>query len=91
MLDVWVTSTYPWMKKESWWYYKGAGGGVSEYMAMPDVFSDSLQALHRPVDTGPMTMFTNATTPLLWMKRIKKYCRLEMIPFGLIDKHGDCS
>lgn len=31
---------------DSWWYYKGTGGGVSEWRALPDVFPDGLVSVH---------------------------------------------
>jgi hypothetical protein len=42
------------LQLDSWWYYKGIGGGVSEYTAMPTVFPDGLQVLHRRVENIPM-------------------------------------
>jgi hypothetical protein len=42
------------LQLDSWWYYKGIGGGVSEYTAMPSVFPDGLQVLHRRVENIPM-------------------------------------
>ena len=38
---------------DSWWYFKGIGGGVTQYTAMPNVFPDGLPALHRKVENIP--------------------------------------
>ena len=32
---------------DSWWYFKGSNGGVSDWAARPDVFPGGLQALHQ--------------------------------------------
>jgi hypothetical protein len=39
---------------DSWWYYKGTGGGVSQYTAMPNIFPDGLQGLHRRLENIPL-------------------------------------
>jgi hypothetical protein len=39
---------------DSWWYYKGIGGGVSQWRALPDVFPDGLTVLHRRLENIPL-------------------------------------
>lgn len=41
---------YHYIELDSWWYYKGDGGGVKEWRAMPDVFPDGLPGLHRRLE-----------------------------------------
>jgi hypothetical protein len=45
---------FHYIQLDSWWYYKGIGGGVSQYTAMPDVFPDGLQVLHRRLENIPL-------------------------------------
>ncbi len=37
---------YKYVLLDSWWYYKGKNGGVSDWMAMPDVFPNGIEALY---------------------------------------------
>ena len=41
---------FHWIQLDSWWYYKVIGGGVSQWTARPDVFSDGLRTVHRRLD-----------------------------------------
>ena len=43
---------YRHMLLDSWWYYKGAAGGVKNWTARPDVFPSGLQALHANLTYG---------------------------------------
>jgi hypothetical protein len=45
-----ISLPFHYIQFDSWWYYKGNGGGVSEWTARPDVFPDGLQALHRRLE-----------------------------------------
>jgi hypothetical protein len=45
---------YHYIEFDSWWYYKGTGGGVSEWRAMPDVFPDGLATVHRRLENIPL-------------------------------------
>jgi hypothetical protein len=49
MLDVLQKIPLPfhYLQIDSWWYYKGIGGGVSEWVSRPDIFPDGLPALDR--------------------------------------------
>ena len=44
---------FQYIQLDSWWYYKGAGDGVKEWRARPDVFPDGLAALHRRLPNTP--------------------------------------
>ena len=48
MIDVLKNIPLPfhYVQIDSWWYYKGIGNGVSEWVARPDIFPDGLPALH---------------------------------------------
>ncbi len=39
---------------DSWWYYKGIGNGVSEWVARPDIFPDGLPALDHKLGNIPI-------------------------------------
>ncbi|UJR07070.1 hypothetical protein I4U23_011358 [Adineta vaga] len=39
---------------DSWWYYKGQGDGVSQWIARPDIFPDGLINLHRRLENLPL-------------------------------------
>ena len=45
---------FHYLQIDSWWYYKGIGGGVSEWVARPDVFPDGLPALDRKLQNLPI-------------------------------------
>ncbi|XP_078674668.1 uncharacterized protein LOC144912809 [Branchiostoma floridae x Branchiostoma belcheri] len=40
---------YRYLQLDSWWYYKGAGGGVKTWDARPDVFPSGLRALYEKI------------------------------------------
>lgn len=42
------------MQFDSWWYYKGIAGGVTEWTAMPDVFPDGLPAVYNRLNRIPI-------------------------------------
>jgi hypothetical protein len=56
MIDVsqQIKLPFHYIELDSWWYYKGLGGGVSEWRALPDVFPDGLQVLHRRLNNIPL-------------------------------------
>jgi hypothetical protein len=37
---------FHYLQIDSWWYYKGIGDGVFEWVSRPDIFPDGLSALH---------------------------------------------
>lgn len=37
---------YKYILLDSWWYYKGENGGVSDWTAMPDIFPNGIEALY---------------------------------------------
>ena len=37
---------YSYVLLDSWWYYKGVGGGVKNWTAMPAVFPDGMAGLY---------------------------------------------
>ncbi|CAF3719866.1 unnamed protein product [Adineta steineri] len=45
---------FHYIQLDSWWYYKGIGGGVTQYTPMPNIFPDGLQALHRRLQNIPL-------------------------------------
>ena len=45
---------YHYMEFDSWWYYKGDGGGVSQWKSRPDVFPDGLAVLDRRLQNLPL-------------------------------------
>jgi hypothetical protein len=45
---------FHYIQLDSWWYYKGIGGGVTNWTALPDIFPDGLQALHRRLENIPI-------------------------------------
>jgi hypothetical protein len=45
---------FHYIQLDSWWYHKGIGGGVAQYTALPDVFPDGLQTLHRRLENIPL-------------------------------------
>jgi hypothetical protein len=49
-----ISLPFHYIQLDSWWYYKGIGGGVSQYTAMPTIFPDGLQVLHRRLDNIPL-------------------------------------
>ncbi|CAF1513373.1 unnamed protein product, partial [Adineta ricciae] len=55
IIDVYQQIHLPfhYLQLDSWWYYKGIGGGVTQYTPMPTIFPDGLQALHRRVENIP--------------------------------------
>ncbi|CAF1399023.1 unnamed protein product [Adineta ricciae] len=42
------------LQLDSWWYFKGAGDGVSKWIARPDIFPDGLVNLHRRLENIPL-------------------------------------
>jgi hypothetical protein len=44
---------FHYIELDSWWYYKGTGGGVSQWRALPDVFPEGLPVLHRRLENIP--------------------------------------
>ena len=48
---------YSYVLLDSWWYYKGSGGGVTTWDARPDIFPDGLGGLYRK--TGWKQMLHN--------------------------------
>jgi hypothetical protein len=44
---------YHYMEISAWFYYKGVAGGVSNWSARPDVFSDGIAELHRRLNYTP--------------------------------------
>ena len=49
MLDAFrqISLPFQYLQIDSWWYYKGIGDGVSEWVARPDIFPNGLPALDR--------------------------------------------
>ncbi|UJR38301.1 hypothetical protein I4U23_030971 [Adineta vaga] len=45
---------FHYIQLDSWWYFKGIGGGVSQWTARPDVFPDGLVSLHRRLENIPL-------------------------------------
>jgi hypothetical protein len=45
---------FHYLQIDSWWYYKGIGGGVSEWVSRPDVFPDGLPAVDRKLENIPI-------------------------------------
>jgi hypothetical protein len=56
MLDVLQNISLPfhYLQIDSWWYYKGIGDGVSEWVARPDIFPNGLPAFHRKTENIPL-------------------------------------
>ena len=48
---------YSYVLLDSWWYYKGKGGGIATWDARPDVFPDGLAGLYQK--TGWKQMLHN--------------------------------
>ncbi|UJR11990.1 hypothetical protein I4U23_016168 [Adineta vaga] len=55
MLDVIHNISLPlhYLQIDSWWYYKGIDGGVSEWIARPDIFPHGLPEFHRKSENIP--------------------------------------
>jgi hypothetical protein len=49
-----ISLPFHYIQFDSWWYYKGAGGGVSEWTALPNIFPDGLQTVHRRLENIPL-------------------------------------
>jgi hypothetical protein len=49
-----ISLPFHYLQIDSWWYYKGIGGGVSNWTARPDVFPDGLVALDRKLENIPI-------------------------------------
>jgi len=45
---------FHYIQLDSWWYFKGINGGVSQWTARPDVFPDGLAILHRRLENIPL-------------------------------------
>jgi hypothetical protein len=45
---------FHYIQLDSWWYFKGLKGGVSQWTALPDIFPDGLIALHRRLENIPL-------------------------------------
>jgi len=45
---------FRYLQIDSWWYYKGIGDGVTEWVARPDIFPDGLPALDRKLENLPI-------------------------------------
>lgn len=48
-----LTLPFRYIQLDSWWYYKGLKGGVSEWQSRPDIFPDGLPSLYRQVENTP--------------------------------------
>jgi hypothetical protein len=49
-----ISLPFHYLQIDSWWYYKGIGGGVSEWIARPNIFPDDLSALDRKQKNIPI-------------------------------------
>jgi hypothetical protein len=49
-----ISLPFHYLQIDSWWYYKGIGGGVSEWVARPDIFPDGLPSLDRKLENIPI-------------------------------------
>ncbi|CAF3961313.1 unnamed protein product [Rotaria sordida] len=49
-----ISLPFRYIQIDSWWYYKGIGGGVSEWSSRPDIFPDGLPAVHRQMKYIPL-------------------------------------
>jgi hypothetical protein len=49
-----ISLPFHYLQIDSWWYYKGIGGGVTQWTSMPDVFPDGLPALDRKLESIPI-------------------------------------
>jgi hypothetical protein len=56
MLDVRRNISLPfhYIEIDSWWYHKGIGDGVSEWVARQDIFPDGLPAFYRKLENTPI-------------------------------------
>jgi hypothetical protein len=56
MFDVIHNISLPihYLQIDSWWYYKGIGGGVSNWTARSDIFPNGLPAFHRKTENIPL-------------------------------------
>ena len=53
-VDHQIPLPFHYIQLDSWWYYKGIKGGVSQWTARPDVFPDGLQVLYSRLNNIPM-------------------------------------
>ncbi|UJR16105.1 hypothetical protein I4U23_003017 [Adineta vaga] len=49
-----LTLPYHYIQLDSWFYYKGLNGGVSQWQARPDIFPDGLPFVYRQVENTPL-------------------------------------
>jgi hypothetical protein len=49
-----INFPFHYIELDSWWYYKGTGGGVAQWRALPDVFPDGLVVLDRRLENIPL-------------------------------------
>lgn len=49
-----ISLPFHYLQIDSWWYYKGIGDGVTEWVARPDIFPDGLPAFSRKVNNIPI-------------------------------------
>ncbi|CAF1203745.1 unnamed protein product [Rotaria sordida] len=45
-----ITLPFHYIQLDSWWYYKGLKGGVSQWKSRPDIFPDGLPSLYHQMD-----------------------------------------
>ena len=49
-----INLPFHYIELDSWWYYKGLKGGVSQWKSRPDVFPDGLPSLHQQMNKIPL-------------------------------------
>ncbi|CAF1295347.1 unnamed protein product [Didymodactylos carnosus] len=48
-----ITLPFHYIQLDSWWYYKGLKGGVSQWKSRPDIFPDGLPSVYHQMDSIP--------------------------------------
>jgi hypothetical protein len=49
-----INLPFHYIQLDSWWYYKGIKGGVSQWKSRPDIFPDGLPSLYRQMESIPL-------------------------------------
>jgi hypothetical protein len=49
-----INLPFHYIQLDSWWYYKGLQGGVSQWKSRPDIFPDGLPFLYRQMERIPL-------------------------------------
>ena len=58
IVDVFDQTSLPfhYFQLDSWWYYQGIGGGVTNWTARPNVFPDGVAGVHRRMKNLPLAV-----------------------------------